>query len=144
MVCLVGSSFRSSNADRRVSRITLDLSTPELGGIAIRESIARAGVTASEIDEVIMGCVLPAGLGQAPARQAALKGGLPSSIGAVTINKVCGSGLKAVMLADQEIRAEDARLIISADELDRAESLTSFEGCGGVNSAISRWLIRSS
>lgn len=89
------------------------LSTPELGAVAIREAVARAGINASEVDEVIMGCVLPAGLGQAPARQASIKGGVPSSVGAVTVNKVCGSGLKAVMLADQAIRAGDAKLIIA-------------------------------
>ena len=89
------------------------LTTPELGGLAIREAITRAGVAAADVDEVIMGCVLPAGLGQAPARQAAIKGGIPSSVGALTVNKVCGSGLKAVMLADQAIRAEDAKLVVA-------------------------------
>ena len=68
-----------------------------------------ASVSPEAIDEVIMGCVLTAGVGQAPARQAALKAGLPPTVAALTINKVCGSGLKAVMLADQAIRAGDAR-----------------------------------
>jgi len=88
------------------------VSAPELGAVAIREAVARSDVSPQSIDEVIMGCVLSAGLGQAPARQAALKAGLPPTVAALTINKVCGSGLKAVMIADQVIRAGDARLII--------------------------------
>ncbi|HEY1768312.1 MAG TPA: acetyl-CoA C-acyltransferase, partial [Terracidiphilus sp.] len=76
-----------------------DLSAPELGAIAIRASVERAGIPPDSIQEVLFGCVLPAGLGQAPARQAALGAGLPLSAGATTINKVCGSGMKAVMLA---------------------------------------------
>ncbi len=84
---------------------------PELGAVVVRESLRRAGIAPDSIDEVILGCVLTAGVGQAPARQAALKGGLAPWIGALTINKVCGSGLKAVMLADQVIRAGDARAI---------------------------------
>src|SRR6186997_1277368 len=71
----------------------------ELGAIAVREAVKRAGVNPEDVDEVIMGCVLQAGLGQNPARQAALKGGLPETIAAFTVNKVCGSGLKVVMLA---------------------------------------------
>jgi acetyl-CoA C-acetyltransferase len=76
-----------------------DLAAPELGAIAIRASVERAGIAPDSIQEVLFGCVLPAGLGQAPARQAALGAGLPLSAGATTINKVCGSGMKAVMLA---------------------------------------------
>ena len=87
------------------------LSGPELGAVAVREAVARSGVDAAEIDEVIMGNVVSAGAGQAPARQAAVNGGIPASVPAVTVNKVCGSGLKAVMLAAQAIRAGDARLV---------------------------------
>lgn len=85
----------------------------ELGGIVVAEAIKRAGLTTAKIDEVIMGNVIQAGVGQAPARQAALKGGLPATIAAVTINKVCGSGLKAVMLAGQAIRCGDAQAIVA-------------------------------
>lgn len=89
------------------------LSGPELGAVAVREAIARADINVAEIDEVIMGNVVSAGVGQAPARQAALGGGVPASVPAVTVNKVCGSGLKAVMLAAQAIRAGDARLVVA-------------------------------
>lgn len=85
----------------------------QLGGIAIAEAIARAGLKPADIDEVIMGNVLQAGVGQAPARQAALMAGLPSTIAAVTVNKVCGSGLKAAMIADQAIRCGDASRIVA-------------------------------
>ena len=84
---------------------------PELGGLALAEAIRRAGIDASVIEEVIMGNVLQAGLGQNPARQAARAAGVPDSVGSVTINKVCGSGLKSVMLAAQAIKAEDAEVI---------------------------------
>ena len=86
---------------------------PDLGAAAIRAVLEQAGAAETEIDEVIMGNVLQAGVGQAPARQAALGAGLPSTIAAVTINKVCGSGLKAVMLADQAIRCGDADVIVA-------------------------------
>ena len=89
------------------------LSAPKLGGVAIEAAISRAQVAAGDIDEVIMGNVIGAGVGQAPARQAALAAGLPNSIAALTINKVCGSGLKAVMLADQAIRCGDASVIVA-------------------------------
>ncbi|REK09007.1 MAG: acetyl-CoA C-acetyltransferase [Planctomycetota bacterium] len=89
------------------------LPAPRLGAVAVAEAVSRAGVPGDAIDEVIMGNVLAAGLGQAPARQAALHGGLPDSVAAVTVNKMCGSGLKAVMLADQAIRAGDARIIVA-------------------------------
>jgi acetyl-CoA C-acetyltransferase len=75
------------------------MSAPQLGGVAIAAALERAGIPAARVEEVIMGCVLPAGLGQAPARQAALNGGLPLSAGCTTVNKVCGSGMKATMLA---------------------------------------------
>lgn len=89
---------------------------PKLGAAAIKAALARAGIGPerfSQIDEVYMGCVLPAGVGQAPARQAAIFAGLPKNVGAVTLNKVCGSGLKAVMMAAQAIRAGDADLIVA-------------------------------
>lgn len=89
------------------------LTAPQLGAHVIRHAVARAGVSASEVDEVIMGNVVSAGAGQAPARQAAVHGGIPANIPALTINKVCGSGLKAVMLAAQAIKAGDARLVVA-------------------------------
>jgi acetyl-CoA C-acetyltransferase len=89
------------------------LTAAELGSIAIREAVARAGIDPSIVDECIMGCVVTAGIGQAPARQAALKAGLPDSVGALTINKVCGSGLKAVMLAAQGIATGDASVVVA-------------------------------
>lgn len=89
------------------------LSAADLGGIAIREAVRRAGVKVEEVDEVLMGHVLQGGAGQAPARQAALKGGLPDTVAATTINKVCGSGLKAVMIASSEIKAGEADLIVA-------------------------------
>lgn len=88
-------------------------SAPELGAIVVRESVKRAGVKPEDVDEVIMGCVIQAGLGQNPARQAALNGGLPSTVSAVTVNKVCGSGLKAVMMAAQGVQLGDAELVVA-------------------------------
>jgi len=92
------------------------LSAPELGAIAIRAALERSRVPATEVDEVIMGNVIQGGVGQAPARQAALKAGLPASVSALTINKVCGSGLKAVMLASQSIRAGDAEVVVAGGQ----------------------------
>lgn len=89
------------------------LAVPELGAAVVREAIVRAGIDPAELDEVILGNVLQAGVGQAPARQAALLAGVPPSVGALTLNKVCGSGLKAVMLADQAIRAGDVRILVA-------------------------------
>ena len=89
------------------------LSGPELGAVAVREAVERAGIDRSEVDEVILGNVVSAGSGQAPARQAAVRGGIPATVPAVTVNKVCGSGLKAVMLAAQAIKAGDARLVVA-------------------------------
>ncbi len=85
----------------------------ELGAIVIREAVQRAGIDPAAVDEVIMGCVIPAGLGQAPARQAAVNAGIPVEVGALTINKVCGSGLKAVMLASALIQAGDAEIVVA-------------------------------
>ncbi|HEY0153011.1 MAG TPA: acetyl-CoA C-acetyltransferase [Longimicrobium sp.] len=92
------------------------LSAPDLGGIALREAVARAGIPAEDVEEVIMGNVVQGGVGQAPARQAVIKAGLPSGISALTINKVCGSGLKAVMLAAQSIRAGDGQVILAGGQ----------------------------
>ncbi|MGH9955732.1 MAG: beta-ketoacyl synthase N-terminal-like domain-containing protein [Pyrinomonadaceae bacterium] len=85
----------------------------DLGAIVVRESVKRAGVTPEQVDEVIMGCVIQAGLGQNPARQAALRGGLPATVSAVTVNKVCGSGLKAVMMAAQGIQVGDTEVVVA-------------------------------
>lgn len=88
-------------------------SAPRLGAIAIRAALERAGITGEQVDEVIMGCVLTGGLGQAPARQASLGAGLPVSVPCMTINKVCGSGMKAVMLAAQAIKLGDSRVVVA-------------------------------
>jgi acetyl-CoA C-acetyltransferase len=89
------------------------LAAPELGSIAIRAAIERASIDAAEIDDVIIGNVVSAGLGQAPARQAALRAGIPDTVGAMAVSRVCGSGLQAVMLAAQAVRAGDARVMIA-------------------------------
>ena len=86
---------------------------PALGGIVVREVLLRAGVSPDKVDEVILGNVLQAGVGQAPARQAAIKGGVPADVPALTVNMVCGSGLRAVMLAASEIRSGEADLIVA-------------------------------
>jgi acetyl-CoA C-acetyltransferase len=90
-----------------------DLPAPRLGAVAIKEALARAGAAPDRVDEAIFGNVVQAGVGQNPARQAALAAGLPDSIPAYTVNKVCGSGLKAVMLAAQAIKAGDASVIVA-------------------------------
>lgn len=86
---------------------------PRLGAVAIREAIKRASIDPAQVDETLMGCVVPSGTGQAPARQAAIHGGIPVEVGALTINKVCGSGLKAVMLAAGLIRAGDGDVYVA-------------------------------
>src|SRR6267378_533660 len=85
----------------------------ELGALVVRECVKRAGVKPEDVDEVIMGCVIQAGLGQNPARQAALRGGLLPAVAAVTVNKVCGSGLKAVMMAAQAVKLADADVVVA-------------------------------
>jgi len=85
----------------------------DLGAIVVREAVKRAGVKPEDVDEVIMGCVIQAGLGQNPARQAALHGGLPDKVSAVTVNKVCGSGLKAVMMAAQGVQLGDTEIVVA-------------------------------
>jgi acetyl-CoA C-acetyltransferase len=92
------------------------LTAPELGAIAIRAAVERAGVSAGDIEEVIMGNVIQGGIGQAPARQAAIKAGIPATVSALTVNKVCGSGLKAVMLAAQAIKAGDRQVVVAGGQ----------------------------
>ncbi|MGF6709835.1 acetyl-CoA C-acetyltransferase [Luteibacter sp. W1I16] len=87
--------------------------TPKLGAVAIKAALEQAGVAPADVSEVIMGCVLPANLGQAPARQASLEAGLPTSTGCTTINKVCGSGMKAMMLAHDLIKAGSAGIVVA-------------------------------
>ena len=96
------------------------LRAPQLGAIAIAEAVVRAGIASADVEEVIFGNVLTAGLGQNPARQAAIAAGIPVTVGSLTINKVCGSGLKAVALAAQAIKAGDAHVIVAGGQ----ESMT--------------------
>jgi acetyl-CoA C-acetyltransferase len=102
-----------------------ELTAPQLGAVALAEALRRAGAPPDKIDEVIFGNVIQAGVGQNPARQAALKAGLPDTVAAFTVNKVCGSGLKAVMLAAQAVRAGDAHLIAAGgmESMSRAPYL---------------------
>jgi acetyl-CoA C-acetyltransferase len=102
-----------------------EVPAPTLGSIAIQAALQRAGVSGDQVDEVIMGNVLPAGLGQNPARQAMIAAGLPKSVGATTVNKVCGSGLKAVMLAAQAIQCGDADTVVAGgmENMSRAPYL---------------------
>jgi acetyl-CoA C-acetyltransferase len=90
-----------------------DLTAPDLGSLVVREAVRRAGIDPASVDECIMGNVVSAGVGQAPARQAALRGGLADHVAALTINKVCGSGLKAVMLAQQAIATGDIEIAVA-------------------------------
>ncbi len=101
------------------------ISASDLGAVAIRGAVERAGVDPGIIDEVLMGCVVPAGQGQAPARQAAIKAGIPPTVGAVTVNKVCGSGLETVMLAAAMIKAGDGDLYVAGgmENMNRAPYL---------------------
>src|SRR5438270_13950076 len=92
------------------------LSAPELGAVAIRAAVERAGIDARDVEEVIVGNVIQGGVGQAPARQAALKAGIPATVSALTVNKVCGSGLQAVMLAAQSIRAADTEVVVAGGQ----------------------------
>ena len=90
-----------------------DLSSTDLGAIAVKEAVKRAGIDSADVDEVIMGCVVQAGLGQAPARQAALKADLPPEVSALTVNMVCGSGLRAVALAAQAVKLGDSDFVVA-------------------------------
>ena len=87
--------------------------SPQLGALVVREAVKRAGVEPAAVDDCIMGCVLQAGLGQSPARQAVIRGGLPPSVGALTVNQVCGSGLRAVSLAAQAIQTGDSEFVVA-------------------------------
>ena len=89
------------------------MTAPQLGSAAVRGALERAGVTGAQVDEVLIGCVLPAGVGQAPARQVSLGAGIPNSVPCTTVNKVCGSGMKTVMLASDAIRAGSARVLVA-------------------------------
>ena len=89
------------------------ISAVDLGAISIREAVSRAGIPAEAVEEVIMGCVLPAGLKQGPARQASLNAGLPAATGCTTINKLCGSGMKAVMQAHDALKAGSASIMVA-------------------------------
>jgi acetyl-CoA C-acetyltransferase len=105
------------------------LAAAELGGMAVRAAVSRAGIARERVDEVIFGNVLSAGVGQAPARQAALRGGLPDTVAALTVNKVCGSGLKAVQLAAQAVATGDAEIVIAGgmESMSRAPYLVARE-----------------
>src|SRR5690348_2905242 len=92
------------------------LKASDLGAVAIQAAMARAGVSGTEVDEVLMGHVVQGGQGQAPARQAQIKAGIDPTVGAVTINKVCGSGLKAVMLGAQALKAGDAECVVAGGQ----------------------------
>ncbi len=98
------------------------LSAPELGAIAIRAALSRANVSPNDVGNVIMGNVLQGGVGQAPARQSALKAGLPGTVSAVTVNKVCGSGLEAVMLASSSIKAGDEQVVVAGGQESMSNS----------------------
>src|ERR1700682_3085820 len=89
------------------------VTAPQLGSVAIKAALADSGVAASQIDEIILGCVLSAGIGQAPARQAALGGGIPASIPTTTVNKMCGSAMRAVMLACDQVLAGSAKVVVA-------------------------------
>ena len=101
------------------------IASPKLGGLAIAAALADSGVAAADVSEVVMGCVLPAGLGQAPARQAAFAGGLGEAVPAATVNKMCGSGMKAVMLAHDQIASGNAAIMVAGgmESMSRAPYL---------------------
>src|SRR5690348_18315500 len=106
--------------------------TPKLGATAIRAALKQSGVAPAEVSEVLMGCVLPANLGQAPARQAALAAGLPPSTGCTTLNKVCGSGMKAIMLGHDLIKAGSASVVVAGG----MESMTNAPHMAAVRTGI--------
>lgn len=90
-----------------------DVSATELGAAAVKGAVERAGIDGGDVDRLYMGCVLPAGLGQAPARQAGRKAGLPDSVQATTVNKVCGSGMQTVIMASEAIQVGSAEMIVA-------------------------------
>ena len=97
----------------KLSGALASVSAPRLAAALVKDALQVTGIKPEQVDEMILGCVLPAGIGQAPARQAAVYGGLPKSVCATTINRVCGSGLKAIMLADQAVRVGDAQIVLA-------------------------------
>lgn len=109
----------------KYGRSLRDIPAPKLGALVVEETVKRAGVNPSDVEEVIMGNVIQAGLGQNPARQAALWGGLPDKVGALTVNKVCASGLKAVTLAADTIRTGDQEIAVAGgmESMSRAPYL---------------------
>src|SRR5512138_3356759 len=109
----------------RFQGVLSSLPATRLGAVAVKAAVERAGIDPAEIEEVLMGNVVQAGEGQAPARQAGIWGGLPATVGATTVNKVCGSGLKAAMLASQAVRAGDADLLVAGgfESMSRAPYL---------------------
>jgi acetyl-CoA C-acetyltransferase len=102
-----------------------DVPATDLGAVTVREAVKRAGIRADQVDEVVLGCILQAGVGMNPARQAAIRAGIPESVPAHTVNKVCGSGLKAVMLAAQAIKCGDAEVVVAGglENMSRAPFL---------------------
>ena len=102
-----------------------DVPATDLGAVTVREAVKRAGIRADQVDEVVLGCILQAGVGMNPARQAAIKAGIPESVPAHTVNKVCGSGLKAVMLAAQAVKCGDAEVVVAGglENMSRAPFL---------------------
>ncbi|HBD11285.1 MAG TPA: acetyl-CoA C-acetyltransferase, partial [Porticoccaceae bacterium] len=90
-----------------------DMPAPQLGSAAISAALGRAGVEVDSVEEVLMGCVLPAGLGQSPARQAALGAGIPAAAGTTTVNKMCGSGMKTVMMACDTLAAGQSDIVVA-------------------------------
>jgi acetyl-CoA C-acetyltransferase len=117
-----------------------DFTASELGAVAIRAAVERAGLKTEDVQEVIMGCVLPAGQGQAPARQASIGAGLPLSTGSTTVNKMCGSGMKAAMFANDLLLAGSNEIIVAGG----MESMTNAPTCSprhvpAIAWAISRW-----
>lgn len=101
------------------------VSATELGATAVKASVERAGVAGDDIDRIYMGCVLPAGLGQAPARQAAIKAGLPKSVQATTVNKVCGSGMQTVIMSAEALAAGTIDVVVAGG----MESMTNAPTC---------------
>jgi acetyl-CoA C-acetyltransferase len=125
---VMAASFIVAACRTPIGKMLGNLSTaaaPQLGAVVIREAMSRAGIAPEQVDEVVMGNVLSAGIGQAPARQAALDAGCSPTVAALTINKMCGSGLKAVMLADQSIRVGDTRVVAAGgmESMSRAPHL---------------------
>ena len=114
---------------------------PTLGATAIRAALEQSGLPADAVSEVIMGCVLPAGLGQAPARQAAIASGLPVSTGATTINKVCGSGMKAAMLGHDLIKAGSAEVVIAGGMESMTNAPHLLNGSRGIGLSITQRLV---